>query len=456
MQKFFQRLFGRKQQANQATQKNDVQPTFQPAAPPGTSATVITPPPPAPTASPAPVAAGPVIAPPLPEAVPPTRPKPQAILSLSTLPEPGPLPPQPDDKTIKQRQYNDRMDFGEDLWGVAQKQLDATTNVAKLHRIGLPILYSEQDLADWLGIPLARLRWYTYDRPADTFWHYKRYVVPKRSGGERVILAPKRDLKALQRKVLDGIVAKVPTAPAAHGFIAGHSTLTNAQPHVGKKVILKLDLKDFFPSITFARVRGLFISLGYSFPVASALALCCTEYDREPYEYEGKQYYVSIGPRHLVQGAPTSPGLANLVAWRLDRRLDGLARKRGFVYTRYADDLTFSGNDDTQVAGLRTLTQRIIDDERFQSNPKKTRIARQSARQIVTGLVVNNAPAVPRRERRRLRAILHNAEKTGLDAQNREQRPNFRAYLNGMIAYIHMASARHAAQLRAGLDRLTS
>ncbi len=392
----------------------------------------------------------------MPDVVPPTQPRPQPVLSLGTLPEPGPLPPQPDAKTIKQRQREDRKDFGEDLWGVAQQQLNAETNAAKLYRIGLPILYSEQDLADWLGIPLSRLRWYTYDRPADTFWHYKRYVMPKRSGGERVILAPKRDLKALQRKVLDGIVAKVPTAPSAHGFITGRSTLTNAQPHAGKKVILKLDLKDFFPSITFARVRGLFVSLGYSFSVASALALCCTEYDREPYEYEGKQYYVSIGPRHLVQGAPTSPGLANLVAWRLDRRLEGLARKRGFTYTRYADDLTFSGDDDTKVAGLRTVAQRIIGDEHFQSNPKKTRIARQSARQIVTGLVVNDAPAVPRRERRRLRAILHNAERTGLDAQNRELRPNFRAYLGGMIAYIHMASARHAAQLRERLERLTS
>src|SRR5262249_3086559 len=160
----------------------------------------------------------------------------------------------------------------------------------------------------------------------------------------------------------------------------------------------------------FPRVRGLFLALGYPYAVAAALALLCTEYDREPFEREGgERYYVSVGPRHLVQGAPTSPALANLVAWRLDRRLAGLAAKYGFTYPRYADDLTFSGDDVEALGRLRVSAQRIIAAEHFTTNTTKTRIARRSSRQTVTGLVVNERVATPRRLRRQLRAILHNA-----------------------------------------------
>jgi retron-type reverse transcriptase len=349
----------------------------------------------------------------------------------------------------------DRTVFGEDLWGVSRAQRQAQIDVAKLQRLGLPILRSEQDLADLLGISLSRLRWFTHDKAAETLWHYVRYTIPKRSGGERVILAPKRDLKALQRKALTEIIGKAPVARAAHGFVPGKSIVTNARAHVGKKVILKLDLKDFFPSVTFARVRGMLIALGYPFAVAATLALLCTEYEREPFTRDDKQYFISVGPRYLVQGAPTSPALANLVAWQLDRRLTGLAAKRGFTYTRYADDLVFSGDDETQVRHLRIITRKIIEDEHFTVNQAKTRIAKQSARQVVTGLVVNDAVGTPRDVRRRLRAILHHAEKEGLAPQNREGRKDFPAYLRGMVAYVNAASTRHAAKLRITLDKVT-
>ncbi len=354
------------------------------------------------------------------------------------------------------RKSNDRITFGEETWGISAQHRSATLDAARLQRYQLPILRTEQELADWLGIPLARLRWFTYDRPADTTWHYARYVIPKRSGGQRVILAPKRELKALQRKVLDGIVARVPVAPAAHGFVRGRSIISNAQPHVGKQIVLKLDLQDFFPGITFPRVRGLFLSLGYPFSVAATLALLCTEYDREPFERGNTRYFISIGPRHLVQGAPTSPGLANLVAWRLDRRLQGLAQKHGFTYTRYADDLTFSGNAPDAALRLRLAAERIITDEQFQVNQAKTRIARQATRQIVTGLVVNASLGTPRQLRRRLRAILHNAQKEGLAAQNRGGHRNYHAYLMGLIAFVHAAHPAQAASLRLAFRSLTT
>lgn len=348
----------------------------------------------------------------------------------------------------------DRKYFGEETWGASMRHLRAEMDAARLARYGLPPLADEAALAGWLGIPLGRLRWYTRDRPADTSWHYVRYVIPKRSGGERVILAPKRELKALQRRVLSGMLAHVPAAPSAHGFVPGRSIVSNAAAHVGRKVVLKLDLKDFFPSVTFPRVRGSFISLGYSFAVASTLALLCTEYVRQEFERDGTLYFISVGRRHLVQGAPTSPALANLVAWRLDRRLSGLAAKQGFTYTRYADDLTFSGNDGEVAARLRAQATRIAVDERFTVNAEKTHLTRRAGRQTVTGLVVNDALGTPRAQRRRLRAILHNASRTGLEPQNRDGRQDFTAYLMGQIAFVHAANPRHAAPLRAHLRRL--
>jgi retron-type reverse transcriptase len=342
----------------------------------------------------------------------------------------------------------DRGWFGEEVWGASARHRGAAADPAKLGRFALPPLATEGDLATWLGIPLSRLRWFTHDRPADTVWHYVRYTVPKRSGGERVILAPKPELKALQRKILRGLLAQVPAAPAVHGFVPGRSILSNAQAHVGRQVVLKLDLKDFFPSVTYPRVRGLFIALGYSFALASALALLCTEYERVPAVLDGAARFVSVGPRYLVQGAPTSPALANLVAWRLDRRLSGLAAKRGFAYTRYADDLTFSSDSPESANDLRKVVQRIVAEEQFAVNTAKTRLARRSARQTVTGLVVNDGISTPRQLRRRMRAILHNAQATGLAVQNREHRRSFRAYLQGVIAFVHAANPRHAVLLQ--------
>jgi RNA-directed DNA polymerase len=360
-----------------------------------------------------------------------------------------------EEDTGEARQLGDRHYFGEEMWGVSARQLAADTNVERLSRFDLPVLHSETEVAAWLGISLTRLRWYTHDRPAERTWHYVRYAVPKHSGqGTRVILAPKPELKALQRKVLAGIVAKVPVAGTTHGFVSGRSPLTNAHQHTGKAVLLKLDLQDFFPSVTFKRVRGLFTALGYSFAVASTLALLCTEYDRQPFLRNSEQYFISVGPRHLVQGAPTSPGLANLVAWRLDRRLAGLARKRDFVYTRYADDLTFSGGDVEVAVHLGAAARRIIADEKFTVNTGKTRLLRRAGRQTVTGLVVNEQPATPRELRRRLRAILHNAAQGGLQGQNRDRRDNYTAYLSGLVAYVGSANPRHGEVLRRQLRRV--
>jgi retron-type reverse transcriptase len=202
--------------------------------------------------------------------------------------------------------------------------------------------------------------------------------------------------------------------------------------------------------VTFPRVRSVFHRLGYSPAVATLLALLCTECPRKPVTYDGTLYYVATGPRGLPQGACTSPGLSNQVARRLDKRLQGLAKKLGLNYTRYADDVTFSGAADfnPRVGYLMARVRHVAEAEGFRVNPKKTRVQRRNTAQKVTGLVVNDRPGVPRSEVRRLRAILHRAKTEGLAAQNRDGHPHFLAWLEGKIAYVGMVRPEVGKKLR--------
>jgi retron-type reverse transcriptase len=286
--------------------------------------------------------------------------------------------------------------------------------------------------------------------------HYVQFEVPKKSGGTRVLSAPHKTLKQAQQWVLEHIVARLPAEPAAHGFLAGKSVLTNAQPHVGQAIVINLDLEGFFPNITFPRVRSVFQRAGYSPAAATILALLCTECPRRTVQYDGQPYHVALGPRGLPQGACTSPGLSNQVARRLDKRLSGLARKLGLNYTRYADDLTFSGGAELQdkVGYVMARVRHIAEDEGFAVHEKKSRVQRRNSAQSVTGLVVNDKPGVRRAEVRRIRAILHRAQREGLDFQNREKRPNYRAWLEGKIAWISMSRPEVGAKLKAQLQSL--
>lgn len=354
----------------------------------------------------------------------------------------------------KARVKQDRHSFGKELWGASQEHLNSQEQPELLAKYNLPRFDSEQAIADWLGISLPKLRWFTHDKAADKTWHYVRFTRPKKSGGQRVILAPKKELKTIQRKLLHEILEKLPQSPYAHGFIRKHSIVSNAKPHVGKAVVINMDLQNFFPSISFARVRGLFIHMGYNFTIASTLAMLCTEHERQPYQRGKFVFYISVGARTLIQGAPTSPLLANLAVRNLDKRLAGLAKKLDYDYTRYADDLSFSG-DNTQTAwGLVKSASKIVDAEGFTVHPEKIHIFHRSRRQTVTGLVVNDKVATSRDLRRKLRAILHNAQKTGLNAQNLAGHPDFRAYLQGMIAHVSQANPEHGAALREMLKQV--
>lgn len=329
----------------------------------------------------------------------------------------------------------------------------------------LPTLAHVGELAKELGLSVSRLRWLVFHREVDTGTHYHRWHVPKRDGSLRLISAPKPELKGAQRWIARNITEHLPVHGAAHGFVPGRSTVTNAAVHAGAQVVVKLDLEGFYPTITMPRVKGLMRKAGYGEQVATVLALLCTESPREVIELRGKPHHVAIGPRSLPQGAPTSPSITNALCLRLDRRMQGLASKLGFRYTRYADDLTFSwhAEGEAPVGKLLHRVRSIVGSEGFAVHPRKTRVMRSGRRQKVTGLVVNApssaegapevAPArVPRKLRRTLRAALHNRGK-GKDGPDSLDR------LHGFAAYVYMTDPEQgrplleqAAALREGAE----
>ena len=322
---------------------------------------------------------------------------------------------------------------------------DLLADEDQLQRYGLPIWKTEEEIAKALGISLRELWFFAIHRERERQPHYVTFALRKRSGGKRLIMAPKRRLKAIQRKLLVLVVEKLRVSDHAHGFRRGHSIRTGAEPHVGKRLVLRLDVKDFFPSVTFARVRGMLIAYGYGYSVASTLSVLMTEAERQPVEADGELFHVPIGDRHCVQGAPTSPGICNALLLRLDHRLAGLANKRGLVYTRYADDLSFSGEMNRKAAHkLRCVVNRIVVEEGFTINADKTRIMGQGSRQTVTGVVVNKTLGLSRQERRRLRAIAHRLSRHSDDGDSAA----LRARLEGKLAYLSMLNPQQAARIR--------
>lgn len=314
-------------------------------------------------------------------------------------------------------------------------------DVAQLERLGLPVWRDEEALAKGLDLTVDQLRHLSTHRLREKVAHYIAFAIPKRSGGERIIHAPKKRLKRVLRQVNALLVSKLPVHAAAHGFVKGRSVKTNAEAHVGRQVVVKLDLKDFFPTVTFARVRGLLIALGYGYPVAATLAALVTESERQRVEVEGQVFHVPVGPRVCVQGAPTSPGLCNAMVRKLDARLAGLGKKLGFTYSRYADDLAFSGDEPKKVSLLIGRATRIITSEGFVVNEEKTRVMRQGNGQRIAGVTVNEVLGLSRKQRRKLRAEAHREKTKGATLEQK-------AALTGRLAWLSMLNPEQAAKLK--------
>jgi RNA-directed DNA polymerase len=329
-------------------------------------------------------------------------------------------------------------------------------------------------LAERLELSSGQLAWLADVRGLErTVEHeklrnYRYRWTPRRSGLPRLIEAPKARLKEIQRWVLREVLNRVPAHGAAHGFIGGRSVLTHAAVHTGQPVVLRIDLRDFFASVSAGRVFGIFSTLGYDRSLAHTLTGLCSnsvpimvwnETDR-PSQPQMIQAHFWLGRQlatpHLPQGAPTSPALANLAAFALDRRLSGLGSAFNLSYSRYADDLVFSGSRLTNRANrtLLEMTGRIVKEEGFRVNQDKTSLRTAAQRQLVTGVVVNAHPNVPRPEYDRLKAILHRIAIDGPGSHDPGRPVDLRAHLRGQVAWVNAVNPRRGEKLRRLLDTI--
>jgi RNA-directed DNA polymerase len=320
--------------------------------------------------------------------------------------------------------------------------------------LGLPALDTPAELEDWLALPAGQLIRFADLRSLsalsdDPFGpHYRHHLIAKPGGSLRLIEEPKPMLKRLQRRILRGLLCRVPVHPAACGFVPGRNAIEGAARHAGEAMVVAFDLAHFFPAIPFTRIYALFRTLGYPAAVARSLAGLTTTLTPQPVlDTPNLAAPDRLSARHLPQGAPTSPALANLCALPLDRRLSGLARSLDATYTRYADDLTFSGDARIAPLLLRAVPQ-IIADAGFHPNPAKTRTMPSRGRQIVTGLIVNSRVNTPRERYDRLKAIIHHLARPN---DPRRADHGFLASLSGQIAWIEQVHPARGHRLRNAL-----
>jgi RNA-directed DNA polymerase len=270
---------------------------------------------------------------------------------------------------------------------------------------------TSEDAADFLEQPHGRMIYMLYKAAEEQ--RYTPFEIPKRSGGMRLIHSPKGLIREAQEKLAPHLFGLYAAHPSAHGFIKERSILSNAHIHIGQRFVFNIDLQDFFPTINFGRVRGLFMAPPFQMGPAAAtvFAQLCTHRNGLP------------------QGAPTSPAISNFIAADLDRRLTRLARENNTKYSRYADDITFSCNQTNMPAALASFAQgekgltvgvgealeRAIAASGFSVNHAKVRLQNRHMRQSVTGLNVNQRANVSRLRVRKLRAMLHAWQKFGIE-----------------------------------------
>ncbi|WIB27740.1 reverse transcriptase family protein [Curtobacterium sp. MCSS17_015] len=328
------------------------------------------------------------------------------------------------------------------------------------------------ELARELDVTVGRLLWLADTRgwnrrsgPSGPLHHHHHEWVRRPGRTPRLLEKPMDLLRRTQRTVLDELLVVLPVHDAAHGFVPGRSVVTGAAAHVGQQIVVSADLTSFFASVRARSVYGVFRSAGFAEPLAHVLTGLCTH--RVPPHVltamppggdpdERAALRRVLAESHLPQGSSTSPALANSVLRHLDARLAGWAASVGAAYTRYADDLTFSGG--AQLARrpdafLRGV-QRIVTDQGYRLNARKTRVRRAGVRQSVTGVVVNERTAPGRREVDRLHAVLHNCVVHGPASQDRGGHADFRAHLLGRIGWVAQVHPARAVRLREEFARI--
>lgn len=336
----------------------------------------------------------------------------------------------------QERKQNEILFLGETVSaGLNSFEIDE----ARLKSNNLPIFAKPGELARAMNLTVGKLRFFAFDRKTSNVSHYIHFKMPKKTGGERLISAPMPELKAAQHWILENILNAIPVHENAHGFLPGKNIVTNAAAHVNSQIVINFDLENFFPSIDYARTKGVFRSLGYSEAIAAILGLICTAPNTEAVELDGKTYFVALGERHLPQGAPTSPAISNIICRRLDKGLTALAARHNFRFTRYADDLTFSTID--KNADLKTFLRQVrfvVRAQNLKINESKTRVLRRGRQQEVTGVVVNDKISLDRKTLRNFRAVLHQVERDGIEGKRWGNSPDLIAALDGYANFVFM------------------
>jgi RNA-directed DNA polymerase len=368
-------------------------------------------------------------------------------------------------KAWREQRRHDLPYLGE---GVSGGLSDKAADVAKLQAQGLPVLKDAMEVAAFFDISVGELRFLSFHRRVSKTTHYQRFAVPKKTGGERLISAPMPRLKELQRRLLDDVLGKVPLHDAAHGFRKDRTIVTAAKPHLAAPVVINLDLKDFFPSVTYQRTKGLFRSLGYGEQVATIFSLLCTEPACTEVELDGERWFVHRSERLLPQGSPASPAITNLICRRLDAQLTAAAEHFGFMYTRYADDLTFSfrpsdehGHDVSgeSVRKLLGRTRFLVEKAGFVVHPEKTRVMRKGRRREVVGIVVNERqPRVEKKKLKQYRAAVHRLKTKGPEGlhfgrASHDGGDDVVAALDGYASFVMMVDTERGVQMKALLEQ---
>ncbi len=334
--------------------------------------------------------------------------------------------------------YIQRFILGAQAAGYDKEYIDLCIAYAnRLISNQLPVIFDPDHLAAIVGLePKYLLKLFYLCNSSDKL--YKELIIPKKSGGIRKISIPIEGLKFLQRWVLENILDPIQVSSSSMGFVKKKSIVDNALRHVNKECVINYDIKDYFPTIRRNHIFKIFKYYGYTNEVSYLLSKICTHKDSLP------------------QGAPTSPYLSNIHCLRLDKRLEELASRINADYTRYADDITLSGN--SNVVKYRKIVIKIIESEGFEINAKKTRFQSDSQRQMVTGLVVNKKVTVPVKRKRYLRQQIYYCKKYGVSNHMKYSninKSNFKQYLYGLAYFVKMVERDKGEQFISQLNEIT-
>ena len=273
------------------------------------------------------------------------------------------------------------------------KLLDSYATTLELNSI--PIIFEVDHLSRLLGIEFALLS--RMIGASNLF--YRHFSIPKRSGSIRLIESPYPKLIYVQQWIKSNILDTRPVSNLAFAYVKGGSHINNAKQHIGAKELLKIDLVNFFEHITFSSVKEVFRECGYSDKLSHQLAKLCCNRERLP------------------QGSPTSPTISNIIFLELDNKLESLAKKHNIIYTRYADDICFSGELVSEE--FYSIVRSLIESEGFHINKKKSKILKSNHRKVVTGLVVSGPTIrVPKKYRREYRKESYYLLKNGINQFN--------------------------------------